>query len=78
MNFIAGCGANSWVGQNHELVNIANPTCNYGTDEICTLNMAVSNQPQCPNSVLGNKDVLTTDPVYNIMYGTGKEQLATI
>ena len=75
MNFIGGCGANSWVGQNNELLNIANPTCNWGVDEVCTLNMAVSNQPSCPSG-LGSQQKLTSDPVYNIAYGTGVKSIA--
>jgi hypothetical protein len=78
INFVVGCGSDSWVGQNHELLNIADPTCSYGVDDVCKLNMAVSNQPQCENSKLGVKTPLTSDPVYNILYPSGEKALATI
>lgn len=75
MGFIAGCGANTWVGQNNALYNIQDPACTLGVDEVCTLNLSVSNQPSCPSG-LGSKAALTSDPVYNIIYGTGKKTIA--
>lgn len=76
VGFYASCGADSWVGQNAALFNIQDSSCTLGVDEVCTLDMAVSNQPQCPNSILGSKAPLTSDPVYNIIYSTGAEELA--
>ena len=75
MNYVSSCSANSWVGQNYALYNIANPTCNWGVDEVCTLDMNVSNQASCPSGI-GSQKALTGDPVYNIIYGTGKSALA--
>ena len=76
VGFYASCGADSWVGKNAALFNIQDPACTLGVDEVCTLDMSVSNQPQCPNSILGSKAKLTDDPVYDIIYPTGKKQLA--
>ncbi|KAK3377523.1 hypothetical protein B0H63DRAFT_502271 [Podospora didyma] len=76
MNFLTSCGPNTFVGKNHELFNIGNPTCTVGFDEVCKLDLAVSNQAACPNQ-LGTPNVLTTAPVLNIEFGTGKEVKAT-
>ena len=75
MNYVGSClGANSnWK---YQLYNILNPTCTWGYDETCKLNLAVSNQASCPHQ-LGVPAVLTSAPVYNIQYGTGKKVLAT-
>ncbi|KAM7183522.1 hypothetical protein V8F33_013536 [Rhypophila sp. PSN 637] len=52
MNYVASClGHESWIAQNYELRNILNPTCTWGYDEICSLNMSVSNQPICPHQL---------------------------
>lgn len=77
MNFVAACLAepDSFVAQNHKLVNIQNPTCTLGRDEVCSLDLAVSNQPSCPG-VLGDATPLTDLPVENIAYGTGEKSLA--
>ena len=76
MNFVASCLAepNSWVAKNHELVNILDPTCHWGYEETCSLNLAKSNQPSCPHT-LGSMHKLNK-PVYNIEYGTGKKVVA--
>ena len=78
MNFIASCLAepSSYVAQHSVLYNIANPTCNWGVNEVCNLDLSVSNQPSCPGSVLGIQTLLTSEPVYNIDYGTGAVSLA--
>ncbi|KAH8896695.1 hypothetical protein GQ53DRAFT_778692 [Thozetella sp. PMI_491] len=79
INYLASClnQPSSWVAQNYQLYNILNPTCTYGYDEICSpLNLAVSNQPTCPHQ-LGVPAILTTAPVYNVEYGTGRLVLAT-
>lgn len=75
MNFIAGCGADSWIGQNHALYNVANSACTLGADELCSLDMSVSNQPSCPSG-LGCQTPLKGHEVWNVMYGTGKLQAA--
>ena len=77
VSFVASCPSDSWVAQNYVFYNIANPTCNYGVNEVCTLDMSVSNQPSCPGSQLGVKTPLDSQPVYNIIYGTGEKALAT-
>lgn len=76
VGFFASCGASSWVGQNAALFNIQDSSCTMGVDEVCTLDMNVSNQPACPSSILGSKDKLTSDPVYNVIYPTGEKELA--
>lgn len=75
MNFLASCleDADSWVGQNYVLYNIADPICSIGYDEKCTLDWAAgANQATCPHT-LGLQNELTTDPVYNIEYPTGQK-----
>ncbi|KAF3767330.1 hypothetical protein M406DRAFT_31975, partial [Cryphonectria parasitica EP155] len=74
MNFISSCPSGTWVGDNYALYNIANPTCTYGYDEVCTLD-AGANQPTCPHQ-LGAQPALTSAPVYNIEYPSGQKQLA--
>ncbi|OTB07802.1 hypothetical protein M426DRAFT_53127 [Hypoxylon sp. CI-4A] len=76
MNTIYGCAAGTWISENYSLYNIATTQCTYGIDEACTLPPAdQGNQPICAHQ-LGIQDVLTTDPVWNIDYGTGKLSLA--
>lgn len=75
MNYLASClaDADSWVGRNHVLYNIADPICSVGFDEKCTLDWdAGANQATCPHT-LGLQNELTTDPVYNIEYPTGQK-----
>ncbi|KAF7876554.1 hypothetical protein EAF04_001643 [Stromatinia cepivora] len=77
MNYISNCintGPN-WVAQNYGLWNIATSACTYGKDEECTLNLKTSNQPTCP-SQLGLQTPLTSMPVFDLEYGTGKPVLA--
>ncbi|ETS85112.1 hypothetical protein PFICI_03137 [Pestalotiopsis fici W106-1] len=73
MNFLASCLAepDSWVAQNHVLYNICDSVCTLGYDETCTLDLAVSNQPSCSHT-LGLTTSLTSTPVYNIEYQSGK------
>ncbi|KAL6871949.1 hypothetical protein J3F83DRAFT_713825 [Trichoderma novae-zelandiae] len=73
MNFITSCLSqpSSWVAKNHELINIVDPVCHYGYNEVCKLNLAVSNQPSCPHQ-LGDPHQGTGLSVTNIQYGTGK------
>ncbi|EXF81884.1 hypothetical protein CFIO01_02592 [Colletotrichum fioriniae PJ7] len=77
MNYLASCLAepDSFVAKNYALYNIQNPACTWGVDEVCTLNLAVSNQAACPSG-LGSVKALTTLPVTNIGYGTGKTAVA--
>ena len=77
MNTVASCLAqpSSFVAQNHALYNIATSQCTYGVDELCSLNLAVSNQPKCPHQ-LGLQTPLN-EAVTDIKYPTGKLQKAT-
>ncbi|KAF4342262.1 hypothetical protein FBEOM_3799 [Fusarium beomiforme] len=72
MNYLASCLSEpkSWVSQNYVLYNINDPVCKYGVDEMCHLNLAVSNQPECPSG-LGSTRKLNLK-VENILYGSGK------
>ena len=72
MNYLAACLAqpDSFVAQNYRLYNILDPVCHWGTDELCTLDLAVSNQPACPGG-LGSNAPLNI-PVRNVQYGTGE------
>ncbi|KKA30865.1 hypothetical protein TD95_000726 [Thielaviopsis punctulata] len=75
MNFLAEClgDDNSYVAQNHVLYNILDATCQYGYDEVCSLtDFPAQNQPNCTHQ-LGVPRVLTTLPVWNIMYPTGEK-----
>lgn len=76
MNFISSCLSqpDSFVAQNFELFNIQDATCKCGHDEKCELDLAVSNQPSCPNQ-LGTGGSLG-DSVFNIEFGTGKRVAA--
>lgn len=77
MDFVAEClaQADSWVARNYVLYNIVNPICTLGFDEVCHLNMSLSNQPSCPHQ-LGLDAPLKGQPVYNIEYPSGKTVLA--
>ncbi|CAM1509402.1 Fc.00g031410.m01.CDS01 [Cosmosporella sp. VM-42] len=72
MNYVASClnQPNSYVAKNYKLYNIMDPVCHWGKDEVCSLNLSVSNQPSCPSG-LGNNSPLNL-PVWNVQYGTGK------
>jgi hypothetical protein len=75
ISFVTSCGADTWVGKNHKLINIQDSQCKYGEDVECKLDLAVSNQPDCGSSVLG----INSQPdleVLNIAYGTGDEVTA--
>ncbi|KAF7545745.1 hypothetical protein G7Z17_g8946 [Cylindrodendrum hubeiense] len=73
MNYLASCLAQpkSWVANNYRLYNIANDICKYGVDELCTVDLTVSNQPSCPSG-LGSTAKLSLK-VTNIAYGTGEK-----
>ncbi|OLN86016.1 hypothetical protein CCHL11_10092 [Colletotrichum chlorophyti] len=77
MNYLASCLAqpDSFVAKNHVLYNIQNSACTWGVDEVCNLDLAVSNQASCPSG-LGSTKALTSLPVENIAYGTGKISVA--
>ncbi|KAI0840056.1 hypothetical protein F5Y06DRAFT_263504 [Hypoxylon sp. FL0890] len=68
MGTVASCSANSWVGQNYALYNIADMVCTYGVDEPCTLD---GNLPVCEHQ-LGIQTPLEGHTVWNIEYPTGK------
>lgn len=76
MNYAAACISepDSWVAKNHKLLNIMDPICQWGCDEECKLDLAVSNQPKCPSG-LGKQDKLDL-VVNNIAYGTGAVEAA--
>jgi len=78
MNFVSSCIAesNSWVGQNYALYNILDSICSWGYDEQCSLDLSKSNQASCPHA-LGTPVSLTSAPVYNIQYPSGKRVLAS-
>ncbi|KAG9567774.1 hypothetical protein KCU71_g3576, partial [Aureobasidium melanogenum] len=78
MNFIASCISepNSWVAKNYGLWNIYNSVCTDGVDEQCTLDLSVSNQPSCGNTILGIDSPLSGQNVANIAYGTGARIVA--
>ncbi|GKT46302.1 uncharacterized protein ColSpa_06483 [Colletotrichum spaethianum] len=77
MNYLSSCLAQpeSFVAKNHVLYNIQNSACTWGVDEVCNLDLAVSNQASCPSG-LGSTKALTDLPVENIAYGTGKLSVA--
>ncbi|KAF2014584.1 hypothetical protein BU24DRAFT_216704 [Aaosphaeria arxii CBS 175.79] len=71
IGFYVGCGADSWVGKNSALYNIQNSACTMGFNEVCELDLNVSNQPSCPH-MLGAQNPLSGMTVEDINYGTGK------
>jgi len=77
MNYLSSCldDKNSWVAKNYALYNIMDPLCTLGHDEVCTLDLSVSNQAKCPTT-LGIPDSLKSAPVYNIRYPSGEKVLA--
>lgn len=77
INTYVGCPAGSWLHDNSALYNIQDAGCKYGYNEVCKLDLAVSNQPSCPHQ-LGAMNPLSGMDVMNIAYGTGKETAAPI
>jgi hypothetical protein len=69
-NFYTSCPPSSWVGKNTALYNIKNLVCTIGFNEVCTLDLAVSNQASCPH-MLGASDPLSGLRVFDMEYGTG-------
>ncbi|KAF2666399.1 hypothetical protein BT63DRAFT_428172 [Microthyrium microscopicum] len=78
MDFLASCisQTSSWVAKNYVLYNILDSLCSYGYDETCTLDLSKSNQATCKHQ-LGMPVALTSLPVYNIQYPSGKKVLAS-
>ncbi len=79
MNFLSSClaQADSWVAKHYALYNILDPICSWGYDEKCTLdNWPAQNQATCTHP-LGSPVALTSDPVYNVEYPSGKTVLAS-
>lgn len=75
MNFVASCLAepSSWMAQNYALYNMANSACTLGYDEVCSLDLSVSNQPSCPHQLgVQTPNTDPNDTVENIAYGTGE------
>lgn len=75
INTYVSCPAGSWLHDNSALYNIQNSACTLGYNEVCTLDLAVSNQPSCPH-MLGAQNPLSGLPVTNIAYGTGASAVA--
>ncbi|KAK5989090.1 hypothetical protein PT974_10588 [Cladobotryum mycophilum] len=78
VNFIDNCirtKPNSWVAKNYEFINMLDPVCHFGWNEVCTYNRNVSNQPKCAHQ-LGDPHQPTGQKVTNIQYGTGKSYTA--
>lgn len=75
INTYVSCPAGSWLRDNAALYNIANSACTLGYNEVCTLDLAVSNQPSCPH-MLGAQNPLSGLPVTNLAYGTGASAIA--
>lgn len=75
INTYVGCPEGSWLRDNAALYNIANCACTLGYNEVCTLDLAVSNQPKCAH-MLGSQNPLSGLPVTDIAYGTGAEAIA--
>ena len=77
MNFVASCLSqpDSWMAKNYVLYNIIDPICTMGHDEVCELDLSVSNQPSCP-AKLGLQTKLSDSPVWNIRYPTGEMWIA--
>lgn len=77
MGFVSSCLSqpNSWVAKNHVLYNICDAICTLGHDEECSLDLATSNQPKCPHT-LGLTSKLSSAPVYDIEYTSGKKIMA--
>ncbi|RFU75648.1 hypothetical protein TARUN_6583 [Trichoderma arundinaceum] len=73
VNYVANClqQPNSFAAKNYEFINILDPQCHWGYDEVCTFDLSVSNQPSCPHQ-LGTPHSPTGVSVQNIQYGTGK------
>lgn len=76
MNTFVGCPEGSWLRDNSALYNIQNSACTLGYNEVCSLDLAVSNQPSCPH-MLGAQNPLSGLSVMNIKYGSGQEEAAT-
>ncbi|KAF1967949.1 hypothetical protein BU23DRAFT_279957 [Bimuria novae-zelandiae CBS 107.79] len=70
INTYVGCPVGSWLHDNSALYNIQTSGCKYGYNEVCNLDLAVSNQPACPH-MLGAMNPLTGLDVMNVQYGTG-------
>ena len=77
INYLTKCSGqtNSWVARNHKLVNIFDPSCLYGYDEQCEVDLTKSNLPTCQHP-LGSL-AKTQLAVKNIQYGTKEEKVAT-
>ncbi|KAI0166881.1 hypothetical protein GGR52DRAFT_574846 [Hypoxylon sp. FL1284] len=76
MNTVSACLNNDWFADNYVLYNIYTSQCTLGYDETCELPPpSEGNQATCPHT-LGEQAQLTSQPVYNVDYGTGKLSLA--
>jgi hypothetical protein len=75
INTFVSCPIGSWLRDNSALYNIANSACTLGYNEVCQLDLAVSNQPSCPH-ILGAQNPLSGLLVTNKVYGTGADAVA--
>lgn len=76
MNYWSQCNSEtgSWGHDNIELINILDPVCHYGFNEVCEApDLTVTNQPTCPHTLGLNSPLDPALPVKNIEYGTGRE-----
>lgn len=79
MNFLADCLDNhpdSYIAKKYVLYNIADAVCSLGKDEECDLDWPAANQATCPHT-MGDQSPLDSDPVYNILYPSGKKVKAS-
>ncbi|KAK2005373.1 hypothetical protein LZ32DRAFT_612157, partial [Colletotrichum eremochloae] len=70
MNYLALCimQPDSWVAQNHQIYNIADPRCEWGYDEMCSVNLSESNIPVCPH-ITGLNNRLEGNAVVDVYPG---------
>jgi hypothetical protein len=71
INAFINCPVGSWLRDNSALYNVQNCACTLGFNEVCSLDLEVSNQPSCAH-ILGAQNPLSGLPVTNIAYGSGK------
>jgi len=71
INTFVNCPVGSWLRDNSALYNVQNCACTLGFNEVCSLDLEVSNQPSCAH-ILGAQNPLSGLPVTNIAYGSGE------
>ncbi|KAF2018524.1 hypothetical protein BU24DRAFT_441051 [Aaosphaeria arxii CBS 175.79] len=68
MNYYTAC-MEMGISEKSTLYNIQDASCTLGYNEICFLDLLVSNQPSCPH-ILGSQEPLEGLQVKNIVYGS--------